>query len=235
MCGRFAFYSPAEAVAALFDIRGGIPELEPRYNIAPTQAIAAGRETQAGERQFVMLRWGLVPHWAKDPSVGNRMINARVETAAEKPSFRAAFRQRRCIIFADGFYEWRKEGSAKTPYFISLQSGLPFAFAGLWEAWTDRGTGESLQTAAILTTEANEFLAGLHDRMPVVLDPEAAGRWLGRDPVLPEKSGAGRTGFRAWPVSRRVNTAVNEGPDLVEPAGPQFAPARDRRDHHDQG
>ena len=225
MCGRFAFYSPAEAVAALFDIHGDVPELEPRYNVAPTQPIAASRETDGGERQFVMLRWGLVPHWAKDPSIGNRMINARVETAAEKPSFRAAFRQRRCIVFADGFYEWRKEGSVKTPYFISLRSGEPFAFAGLWEAWTDRATGESLQTATLLTRQANAFLSGLHDRMPVILGPEAAGRWLGRDAALPDEPGAEGSGFRAWPVSRRVNHAANEGPDLVEPAGAPFAPA----------
>ena len=221
MCGRFAFYSPAEAVAALFDVRG-LPELEPRYNVAPTQLIAAGREAKSGDREFAMLRWGLVPSWAKDPSIGNRMINARLETAAEKPAFRAAFGQRRCIIFADGFYEWRKEEQGKTPYFISLASGEPFAFAGLWEAWTDRGTGESLQTATILTTEANEFLAGLHDRMPVVLQPEGAKRWLGGDARLPEDPGAGRMAFRAWPVSRRVNAAANEGPDLVEPAGAQL-------------
>lgn len=218
MCGRFAFYSPAEAVAALFDVRG-VPELEPRYNVAPTQLIAAGREAESGRREFAMLRWGLVPSWAKDPSIGNRMINARVETAADKPSFRAAFRQRRCIIFADGFYEWRKEEQGKTPYFISLASGEPFAFAGLWEAWTDRGTGESLQTATILTTEANEFLAGLHDRMPVVLTPEGANRWLGGDATLLEDLSAGRMGIRAWPVSRRVNAAANEGPDLIEPSG----------------
>lgn len=227
MCGRFAFYSPAEAVAALFDV-DGVPELEPRYNVAPTQLIAAAREAGPGRREFAALRWGLVPSWAKDPSIGNRMINARVETVAEKPAFRAAFRHRRCIIFADGFYEWRKEGKEKTPHFISLASGEPFAFAGLWEDWTDRATGESLQTATILTTAASEFLAGLHDRMPVVLTPAAAGRWLGGDLRLlgdlsRDDLSAGRTGFRAWPVSRRVNAAVNEGPDLVEPAGAELA------------
>lgn len=221
MCGRFAFYSPAEAVAALFGVRGA-PELEARYNVAPTQLIAAGREAKSGDREFVMLRWGLVPSWAKDPSIGNRMINARIETAAEKPSFRAAFRQRRCLILADGFYEWRKEDNGKTPYFISLASGEPFAFAGLWELWMDRGTGESLSTATILTTEANEFMSGLHDRMPVVLSPEGANRWLGGDPKLLEDLSAGRMGFRAWPVSRRVNKPANEGADLIEPAGPEL-------------
>jgi putative SOS response-associated peptidase YedK len=221
MCGRFAFYSPAEAVAALFDVRGA-PELEARYNVAPTQLVAAGRETASGEREFAMLRWGLVPSWAKDPSIGNRMINARIETAAEKPSFRAAFRQRRCLIFADGFYEWRKEGNGKTPYFISLASGEPFAIAGLWEAWTDRASGESLQTATILTTEADAFLSVLHDRMPVVLTPDGASRWLGRDPDFPDDLRAGRMGFRAWPVSRQVNKPANEGATLIEPAGTEL-------------
>lgn len=221
MCGRFAFYSPAEAVAALFDVRDA-PELEARYNVAPTQLVAVGRETGSGGREFAMLRWGLVPSWAKDPSIGNRMINARIETAAEKPSFRAAFRQRRCLIFADGFYEWRKEGNGKTPYFISLASGEPFAFAGLWEAWTDRASGESLQTVTILTTEANAFLSLLHDRMPVVLTPDGASRWLERGPHLPDDLGAARAGFRAWPVSRRVNKPANEGADLIEPAGSEL-------------
>lgn len=218
MCGRFAFYSPAEAVAALFGIDGA-PALEPRYNVAPTQAIAAGRPAGTGGREFAMLRWGLVPSWAKDPSIGNRMINARAESASGKPAFRAAFRQRRCIIFADGFYEWRKEANRKTPHFISLATGEPFAFAGLWELWTDRGTGESLETATILTTRANDLLSGIHDRMPVVLTPERARRWLGGDPGVLEDPDAGRTEFRAWPVSRRVNAAANEGPDLIEPAG----------------
>jgi putative SOS response-associated peptidase YedK len=223
MCGRFAFYSPAEAVAALFDVRG-VPELEPRYNVAPTQAIAAGREAKAGGREFAALRWGLVPSWAKDPSIGNRMINARIETAAEKPAFRAAFRQRRCIVFADGFYEWRREEKGKTPYFISLASGEPFAFAGLWEAWTDRATGESRETATILTTAADDFLVGLHDRMPIVLTPEMANGWLRGDPKLPDANG--RVAFRAWPVGRRVNTPANEGVDLIEPAGPPLRASR---------
>ena len=151
MCGRFAFYSPAEATAALFGATT-TSELKPRYNIAPTQDIAAIRNDQEQSPELVSLRWGLVPFWAKDPSIGNRMINARAETVAEKPSFRAAYKNRRCLILADGFYEWRKENDGKTPYFISLASGDPFAFAGLWENWTDKESGESLQTAAIITT-----------------------------------------------------------------------------------
>lgn len=218
MCGRFAFYSPAEAAAELFGVHGA-PELEPRYNVAPTQMVAAAREAQAGEREFVTLRWGLVPYWAKDPSIGNRMINARSETVAQKPAYREAFRRRRCIVFADGFYEWRKEHDGKTPYFISLESGEPFAIAGLWESWTDRQTGESLQTATLLTMEANQFMAELHDRMPVVLTPGMTKRWLAGDANLLVDGSAGRVGFRAWPVSRRVNNAAHEGADLVEPTG----------------
>ena len=134
MCGRFAFYSPAEATAALFGV-AEMPQLKPRYNIAPTQDIAAIRINAEESREVALLRWGLIPFWAKDPSIGNRMINARAETVAEKPSFRAAYRKRRCLILADGFYEWRKESDGKTPYYISLASGEPFAFAGLWERW----------------------------------------------------------------------------------------------------
>ena len=218
MCGRFAFYSPTEATAALFGATAST-EVEPRYNIAPTQFIAAVRHDEQNEPELAMLRWGLVPFWAKDPSIGNRMINARAETVAEKPSFRNAYRKRRCLILADGFYEWRKEGEGKTPYFISLADGAPFAFAGLWENWTDKESKESLQTAAIITTAASDFLAQLHQRMPVVLRPDRAGRWLGGDAELLGEAIEDSPQFRAWPVSRTVNNARNESPDLIEPAG----------------
>lgn len=220
MCGRFAFYSPSEATAALFGFDDAA-QREPRYNIAPTQMVSAGRHTGSGDPEIVSLRWGLIPFWAKDRSIGNRMINARAETVATKPAFRAAFKERRCIIPADDFFEWRKEPHGKTPFFISLAGGEPFAFAGLWDSWTDRASGESLQTTTILTTAASEFLSGLHDRMPVVLSPDDATRWLdGEDSVLDEPA-AGAV-FRAWPVSRRVNQAANEGADLVEPVGPEL-------------
>jgi putative SOS response-associated peptidase YedK len=160
MCGRFAFYSPTEAAAALFGVDASL-ETKPRYNIAPTQDIAAIRNDKDGERELVMLRWGLVPFWAKDPSIGNRMINARAETVAEKPSYRNAYKHRRCLVLADGFYEWQRQGDTKTPFFISLASGQPFALAGLWENWTDKATGESLQTTTLITTDANEFMAQL--------------------------------------------------------------------------
>ena len=218
MCGRFAFYSPTEATAALFGV-SAVPEVKPRYNIAPTQDIAAVRVGADDSRELTMLRWGLVPFWAKEPSIGNRMINARAETVAEKPSFRAAYRHRRCLILADGFYEWRKEADGKTPYYISLASGEPFAFAGLWEDWHAKATGEALHTTAIITMAANEFMNQLHHRMPVVLQIDTADRWLeGDDQVLSEVGESGPA-FRAWPVDRRVNNARNEGEDLVKAAG----------------
>lgn len=218
MCGRFAFYSPTEATAALFSFRS-TTEFNARYNIAPTQDIVIGRQNADGEREVSLLRWGLVPFWAKDSKIGNRMINARAETVAEKPSFRAAYAKRRCIVFADGFYEWRTEASGKTPYFISMASGEPFAFAGLWESWKDRETGESLQTSTIITTAANNFMAAIHNRMPVVLDPSTAERWLSGDDAILADLTANAMPFRAWPVSRHVNSAANQGAELIEPAG----------------
>jgi putative SOS response-associated peptidase YedK len=214
MCGRFAFYSPAEAAAALFEFEASVAT-EPRYNIAPTQFVPVVRHARTGGTEFTMLRWGLVPFWAKDPSIGNRMINARAETLAEKPAYRSAYEKRRCLILADGFYEWRKERVGKTPYYISLANGQPFAFAGLWEAWTDRNTGESLQTAAIVTTAAAEFLKDLHDRMPVVLQPDTASAWLSGDPNALDAVTANPPQFQAWPVDTQVNDARNEGPELI--------------------
>ena len=218
MCGRFAFYSPSEAAAALFGVSGSIP-VEPRYNIAPTQTIAAVRNGEDNERELVMLRWGLVPSWAKDPSIGNRMINARAETVAEKPSFRAAYRRRRCIVLADGFYEWRRAGDVKTPYFISLASGSPFGLAGLWENWHDRESDESVQTTTLITTAANDFMRPLHHRMPMILETDAANDWLGGDNVMLETATEKSPPLRAWPVDRRVNNARNQGEELIEPDG----------------
>lgn len=218
MCGRFAFYSPSEATAALFGVDGALA-VEPRYNIAPTQNIAAVRDSEQQQRELVMLRWGLVPFWAKDPSIGNRMINARAETVAEKPSYRAAFRHRRCVVLADGFYEWHREGDVKTPYFISLASGEPFALAGLWENWTDKSTGESLQTTTLITTAANDFMQPLHHRMPVVVQREGADEWLSGSTDYLTHAAEHAPKLQAWPVDRRVNNARNEGESLVDPAG----------------
>jgi len=218
MCGRFAFYSPTEAAAALF---GAVASLDtkPRYNIAPTQDVATIRNDKEGERELVMLRWGLVPFWAKDPSIGNRMINARGETVAEKPSYRNAYKHRRCLVLADGFYEWQRQGDTKTPFFISLASGEPFALAGLWENWTDKETGESLQTTTLITTDANEFMAQLHHRMPVVLEADSATEWLAGSNELLDDVASITPPLQAWPVDRRVNNARNEGEDLVRAAG----------------
>ena len=218
MCGRFAFYSPSEAAAALFGVNAST-EVQPRYNIAPTQYIAAIRNAEQGERELVMLRWGLVPFWAKDPSIGNRMINARAETVAEKPSYRNAFKHRRCLVLADGFYEWQRSGDAKTPYFISLASGAPFALAGLWENWTDKESGESLQTTTLITTAANEFMAPLHHRMPVILEADNAGEWLAGTGDLLDDVAAITPPLQAWPVDRRVNNARNEDDELIAAAG----------------
>jgi putative SOS response-associated peptidase YedK len=218
MCGRFAFYSPSEAAAALFGVSGSLP-VEPRYNIAPTQYVAAVRNGEDNERELVMLRWGLVPSWAKDPSVGNHMINARAETVAEKPSFRAAYRRQRCVVLADGFYEWRRAGDSKTPYFISLASGKPFALAGLWENWHDKESDESIQTTTLITTEANDFMRPLHHRMPMILETTAANDWLGGDNTMLEVAAGNSPPLRAWPVDRRVNNARNEGDELIKPDG----------------
>lgn len=221
MCGRFAFYSPAEATAALFGVEFD-GEWKARYNIAPTQDIAAIRPADAGGLELARLRWGLVPFWAKDPSIGNRMINARAETVAEKPAYRNAFKKRRCAVLADGFYEWRKEGDAKQPYFIGRADGNPLALAGLWEDWTDKETGENLQTGTIVTTEANAFMTGLHQRMPVILTPTTLSGWFDE----PERVLASATApeLAAYPVSRRVNRPANDDESLLEAVGEPYEP-----------
>jgi putative SOS response-associated peptidase YedK len=214
MCGRFAFYSPAEAVTALFGTTAAA-SIPARYNIAPTQQIATIRSIDGADPELVMLRWGLVPFWAKDISIGNRMINARAETIAEKPSFRNALKKRRCLVLADGYYEWRREGEVKTPWYISRQDSQPMAFAGLWENWNDPQSGDSLQTATIITTEANDFLSQLHHRMPVILRPSQVSEWLDTTHELPQST----VRLQAWPVDRRVNNARNEGEDLIIATG----------------
>jgi putative SOS response-associated peptidase YedK len=218
VCGRFAFFSPAEATAALFGAKTSI-DLEPRHNIAPTRQIAAIRNSATEIPEFTMLRWGLVPSWARDASIGNRMINARAETVAEKPSFRTAYRKRRCLILVDGFYEWQRSGELKTPWYISPSAGQSCAFAGLWEDWTDKATGESLQTTAIVTTPANDFMSRLHSRMPVLLTPEHAQRWLSGDMQLLDDVAAIYPAMQAWPVDRKVNNARNEGAELIRSVG----------------
>jgi putative SOS response-associated peptidase YedK len=226
MCGRFAFYSPHESVVRLFGIADA-PEIEPRWNIAPTLPVATVREAAAGgARQVAMLYWGLVPYWAKEKAIGARMINARGETLKEKAAFREAYRFRRGLVLADGYYEWKRSGAVKQPYFIRLASGEPFGIAALWERWRDTDTGETLTSCALVTTQPAASIGHLHDRMPVIVPPAAHAEWLDRGNtnvdrldrlLMPYDAEA----LRADAVSRRVNDARNEGPELVEPlAGP---------------
>jgi putative SOS response-associated peptidase YedK len=174
MCGRFTLRTTGEAVADFFGLPE-IPTLPARVNIAPTQPVPVVRISQEG-RELALLRWGLIPAWAEHPAIGNRMINARADGVATKPAFRKAFRLRRCLVVADGFYEWKKLNGRKQPYYIHMKDGQPFAFAGLWEHW-DRGE-EPIDSCTILTTEPNELAAAIHDRMPVILHREDYDLWL---------------------------------------------------------
>ncbi len=220
MCGRFAFFSPREAVQEYFGI--DVPfALEPRYNVAPSQEIAVIRQPADTEPEAAMLKWGLVPFWAKDAVIGARMINARAETVAQKPAFRQAFKRRRCVILADGFYEWHTEDGRKTPYFISLKTDRPFAMAGLWESW-DKTDQPPLETCAIITTTASKSIGKLHDRMPVILDAPTATDWIQaeRDPdaLIAMLKSYDDEDIQAWPVNRTVNNPVNQGATLIERA-----------------
>jgi putative SOS response-associated peptidase YedK len=196
------------------------PDVEPRWNIAPTTYIATVREA-GGPREVAMLYWGLVPSWAKEKSIGARMINARSETLSEKPSFRNAFRRRRCLILADGYYEWQRSGAVKQPYFIGFGDGQPFGMAGLWEAWTDPATGELLESCCIVTTAPAPAVAHVHDRMPVIVAPADHAEWLDPSNVNVARLDrllvpSGLPGLEARPVGRAVNHPRNEGPRLLE-------------------
>lgn len=185
MCGRFTLFTDAETLRQEFRIDTLAAELRPRYNIAPGQDVAVVVQ-RSGERRLEMFRWGLIPSWAKDPSIGQRMINARAETLAERPAFKQAFRRRRCLVPADGFYEWQKGGRRKTPFYFRLKSGRPFALAGLWEEWLSP-EGQTIRSCTIITTAPNELLAPIHERMPAILLPEAIEVWLdpsATDPAL---------------------------------------------------
>ena len=212
---------PAVLVAE-FALGGPLPPLAPRYNIAPTQPVATViRAPDAEHNRLLLMRWGLVPRWAKDRRIGARLINARAETVHQKPSFREALRRRRCLVVADGFYEWQKSASgARQPYFITLKERRPFGFAGLWERWRDPAGGEELTTCTLITTAANALVASIHERMPVILPREAYAAWL--NPTLTDLR-AVRALLRslpaeqlcAWPVSRRVNSPANDDPALL--------------------
>lgn len=222
MCGRFSLFSPEEILAAMFGLEGGgFPP--PSYNIPPARNVAAVRVAPEGtaKRELALLRWGLVPSWAKDPSIGNRMINARAETAPDKPAFRSAFRRRRCLVPADGFYEWRKAGARKQPYYVRMADGRPFAFAGLWERW--EGPDGAVVSCALLTTGPNDLLAPIRDRMPVILSPADYGAWLdpeGRDPakLLPLLRPYPPGAMTAYPVRPLVNNPAADDSRCIEPA-----------------
>ena len=224
MCGRYTLgMTPTEVLEALRAV-GPPPDSSPRWNVAPTQAVMVAVITNEGGRQLRMMRWGLIPRWAKDAAIGNKLINARAETLAEKPSFRDAYRKRRCLVVADGFYEWRKAGAGKQPVWIHPVDGGVLTFAGLWESWKGPA-GTVVESCTIVTTAANELIGTFHHRMPVILPEEARDRWLApgpRDPaeladlLVPCPSDL----LAIRPVTTRVNVPTREGRELIEPAPP---------------
>jgi putative SOS response-associated peptidase YedK len=224
MCGRYLLYTPVDDLRRAFSFTRQRPNLEPRFNIAPMQAVPIVRLDADGERELAMVRWGLVPSWAKVAAVGSRMINARAEGITTKPAFRAAFRQRRALVLADGFFEWKKrEGGRKQPVLIRRRDRHPFAFAGLWESW--QGPDGPLETNTIITTDANELLAPIHNRMPVILDAADHDAWL--DAQRPGGEALLRPcpadELEAVPVSTRVNSPRNDDAALLEPEGEPLA------------
>lgn len=237
MCGRYAITSAPEAIRALFGYPQE-PRFPPRYNVAPTQPIPVVCLAE-GQRQFVLMRWGLVPAWVKDPRTFSLLVMARGEGVIDKPAFRAAMRHRRCLIPADGFYEWKREGEKKQPYFIRLKAGGPMALAGLWETWTGPD-GEEMDGVAIVTTRANRTLAAVHDRMPVIVPPDAFDFWLDCRRVDAASASALITPMPdgmldIYPVSPAVNRAANDGPALLEPLRPETAAAMSADDSSNPG
>jgi putative SOS response-associated peptidase YedK len=215
MCGRYSFTSPEEAMRQLFGYSNPPLNIPERFNAAPTQDVPVVRKAQSGARELVMMRWGLVPFWADDPKIGNRCINARVETVATAPAFREAFRQRRCLVVADGFYEWKKvDRKTRQPYRFVLKDRAPFAMAGLWERWK-RGD-ERIVSCTIITGPANDLVVPIHDRMPVILDPAVYQDWLdskvGTEVLRPFPADR----MAVYPVSTRVNSPANDDRALIE-------------------
>jgi len=209
MCGRYVVTTPGEVLAELFEIDEK-PHLAPRYNVAPTQEVAIVRARAAGGREMALVHWGLIPHWAKERAIGNRLINARGETLAGKPSFRDSFKRRRCLIAADGFYEWQRLDGRKQPWLVRLRGGAPFGFAGLWSSWTDKASGEIVESCTIVTTAPNDLLAPIHDRMPVIVPRERHSAWL--DPAVSDPQSLAPL-IASYPAgemeARRVSDWVN--------------------------
>ena len=228
MCGRFTLRASTSALAEQFGAIADIV-LEPRFNIAPSQPIAVVRirpGSTAPQRELTQLRWGLVPSWAKDLSIGNRMINARSESVADKPAFRAAIRRRRCLVPADGFFEWQRQGKARQPYFIQMADQRPFAMAGLWESW-EGPDHRVIESCTILTTRSNELMEPIHDRMPVILPDESCTEWLDPGGSDPEPLKRLLVPFNAelmklHPVGTYVNRPENEGPECIAPISTLF-------------
>ena len=217
MCGRYSLIADLGDLARRFEFDGDWLKFEAAYNVAPTQDVltVVGGEARRGG----FMRWGLIPHWAKNASIGSRMINARAETVAEKPAFRDALRRRRCLVLADGFYEWQRTGGAKRPMRITMRSGEPFAFAGLWSLWKDPD-GNRIPSCAIITTAANELLRPIHDRMPVILPRELEELWLDRSIDDPGALSSVLNPYpdeemEAFEVSTLVNSAANDGPEVI--------------------
>jgi putative SOS response-associated peptidase YedK len=224
VCGRFTLTTSAEALAEQFELVEVPAELAPRYNVAPAQEVAAVRVLVQGQgRRVQLLHWGLVPSWAKDTKIGYRTINARSESVETKPSFRAAYRERRCLVLADGFYEWQQQGSTKQPYLIRRKDGEPFAIAGLWECW-ENPEGEPLESCTLLTCEANALVAKIHDRMPVILQPGDYDLWLDPEQQDPAQLGPLLQPYPAdqmemISVSPRVNSPRHDDPLCMQPYG----------------
>ncbi len=219
MCGRFVRHSSLRLIEKTFNIDSVEAELASSYNVAPSQEILA--VINNGANRLGAFHWGLVPFWAKDRSIGNRLINARAETVAEKPSFRAAFKKRRCLIVADGFYEWKGEKGNKQPWYLTTPSAQPFGFAGLWESWKDENSREYL-SATIITTAAGESMKNIHHRMPVILKPAVYQSWLNKDIEDPNRldqiiQNDNVRDLRSYPVSKQVNTVANNHPGCIEP------------------
>lgn len=218
MCGRFALIVDASVLADVFDVDPP-RQLTPRFNIAPTQAVPIIRSAEESARECAMVRWGLIPSWAKDDKIGARMINARAETVAEKPSFRSAVKTRRCLIPANGFFEWARKAEGKRPHFVHFADGRTFAFAGLWERWR-KGGSDPVETCTVITTRPNELVATLHDRMPVILCPDRYGEWLRPAPLPPGRlqeclSPHPADEMEAYQVSAHVNNPRNDGPECI--------------------
>ncbi|MCX7699393.1 MAG: SOS response-associated peptidase [Gemmataceae bacterium] len=220
MCGRFTLAVPAAEVAEILEV-AEVPDLKPRYNIAPSQPVLACRTAPDGHREVTWLKWGLVPFWADDPKIGYRLINARSETIAAKPSFRDAYRKRRCVVPADGFYEWKPRGKTKQPYRFYRPDGKPFLIAALWERWEPTGQAP-LETCTLITTEANDLLRRFHDRMPVLFDAASARRWLTPGPLDQQVADellrpAPNDWLTFHAVATRVNDPKVDDPSLIEP------------------